>query len=68
MGIEEEMSRDIVIQTMIGALAMLKTNNTMPQTEIDKVTTPGGLTLKGLEAMEENGFTDAVIEGLLASK
>lgn len=40
----------------------------MPQQEIDKVTTPGGITLKGLEAMERGGFSAAVIDGLLASK
>ena len=40
----------------------------MPQTEIDKVTTPGGLTLKGLEAMNENGFDEAVLAGLTRSR
>ncbi|MDR2471985.1 MAG: pyrroline-5-carboxylate reductase, partial [Tannerella sp.] len=35
--------------------------------EIDCVTTPGGITIKGLNAMEENGFTNAVIKGLKAS-
>jgi pyrroline-5-carboxylate reductase len=32
------------------------------------VTTPGGITIKGLNAMEEAGFTASVIEGLRASK
>lgn len=40
----------------------------MPEVEIDKVTTPGGLTIKGLNAMEEAGFTSAVIKGLKAGK
>jgi pyrroline-5-carboxylate reductase len=35
--------------------------------EIDKVTTPGGITIKGLNEMEANGFTNAVIKGLLKS-
>ena len=68
MGLGKEESLKIVMQTMRGALALLETNGTMPQTEIDKVTTPGGITLKGLEAMEKNGFSHAVIEGLLATK
>lgn len=68
MGIDTDEALKIVLQTMRGALALLETNGTMPQTEIDKVTTPGGITLKGLDAMEKNGFTDAVIKGLLATK
>ncbi|MDE5982417.1 MAG: pyrroline-5-carboxylate reductase, partial [Duncaniella sp.] len=35
--------------------------------EIDRVTTPGGVTIKGLNAMERCGFTISVIEGLKAS-
>lgn len=68
MGLGAGESLKIVMQTMRGAIALLETNGTQPQTEIDKVTTPGGITLKGLEAMEQNGFTDAVVKGLLATK
>ena len=60
-------AREIVISTMEGALALLKANGTMPQQEIDKVTTPGGLTFKGLTAMEEHGFSEAVLQGLTKS-
>lgn len=68
MGVENAMAQEIVMQTVKGALCMLETNKTEPQTEIDKVTTPGGITLKGLEKMEECGFSSAVIEGLKASR
>ena len=68
LGLPREESLRIVLRTVRGALAMLEANGTLPQVEIDKVTTPGGITLKGLEAMERNGFSQAVIEGLLASK
>jgi pyrroline-5-carboxylate reductase len=34
--------------------------------EIDKVTTAGGITIKGLNEMEHEGFTSAVIKGLKA--
>lgn len=68
MGIDEQMAREVVLQTVGGALKMLNTNKNSPQTEIDKVTTPGGITLKGLEEMERCGFSDAVVKGLLASK
>ena len=47
---------------------MLETNGTMPQPEIDKVTTKGGITFKGLDAMARNGFTEAVKSGIKESR
>lgn len=67
LGFSEQDARQTVINTMEGALALLKANGTMPQQEIDKVTTPGGYTFKGLQAMEEKGFPEAVMEGLKKS-
>lgn len=68
MGIDRDKALEIVLGTVKGAVAMLESNGTFPQQEIDKVTTPGGITLKGLEAMEKSGFSQAVIDGLLATK
>ena len=68
LGFSAAESREVVIQTMRGALALLECNDTMPQQEIDKVTTPGGITLKGLEAMTRDGFEGAVRAGLLESR
>lgn len=68
MGVGQQRALRVVIDTMKSAVAMLEANRTMPQQEIDKVTTPGGITLKGLDAMEKNGFSRAVLEGLLATK
>lgn len=58
----------IVEQTVIGAMRLLQAHGSHPEAEIDKVTTPGGMTIKGLNAMEREGFTNAVIEGLKAAK
>ena len=68
MGIPRDEALKIVIATMKGAIALLEANDTDPQTEIDKVTTPGGITLKGLEAMEKSGFSQSVADGLFATK
>lgn len=68
MGLDAQQALPMVLQTVRGAVGLLQTNGTDPQQEIDKVTTPGGITLKGLEAMEHAGFSASVIEGLLASK
>jgi Pyrroline-5-carboxylate reductase len=54
----------IVAQTVKGAAELLEVHGSHPEQEIDKVTTPGGLTIRGLNAMEEAGFTTAVIKGL----
>lgn len=68
LGVPYGEAQRIVMQTVRGALALLEANGTLPQTEIDKVTTPSGITLRGLEEMERCGFSDAVINGLKASK
>jgi len=38
-----------------------------PEHEIDKVTTPKGCTIAGLLEMEHNGFSDALIKGVITS-
>ena len=53
-----------VCQTVKGAAELISSRSLSPQEEIDKVTTPNGLTIKGLNAMEEAGFSNAVIKGL----
>lgn len=68
LGIDYPTAQRIVMDTMSGALELLRANGTEPQTEIDKVTTPGGITLRGLEAMERAGFSQAVTAGLKASR
>lgn len=67
LGLSPELAKKIELQTLKGAVSLLETNNSHPEAEIDKVTTPGGITIKGLNAMEEAGFTNAVIKGLKAS-
>lgn len=57
----------IVAATLKGAAELLLQNNSHPEQEIDKVTTAGGITIKGLNEMEHAGFTSAVIRGLKAS-
>lgn len=67
LGFRPDEAQRIVAQTMHGAASLLKIEGTHPESEIDKVTTPAGLTIRGLNAMERNGFTTSIIEGLMAS-
>ena len=66
LGFRAADAQRIVQQTVKGAVELLQANGTHPEQEIDKVTTPGGLTIKGLNEMEHAGFTSAVIRGLKA--
>ncbi|MBQ2522484.1 MAG: NAD(P)-binding domain-containing protein [Bacteroidales bacterium] len=66
LGIPAATALQAVSATVTGAAALLDAHGSHPEAEIDKVTTPGGLTIKGLNAMEEGGFTAAVVSGLKA--
>ena len=67
LGFYPKDAQRIIMQTMKGAVELLEKGGAHPEAEIDKVTTPGGLTIRGLNAMEEAGFTQSVIKGLRAS-
>ena len=67
MGIYPNVAKEVVLQTLKGAVALLEATGNHPEAEIDKVTTAGGITIKGLNEMEHAGFTSAVIRGLKAS-
>jgi len=67
MGIYPNIAKEVVMQTLKGAIALLEANGTNPEVEVDKVTTPGGVTIKGLNEMENAGFSSSIIRGLKAS-
>ena len=66
LGFKADDAKAIVMQTMKGAVELLETSGMHPEVAIDLVTTPGGVTIKGLNEMEHAGFTSAVIRGLKA--
>lgn len=66
LGFSPEQAQKIVEYTVKGAAQLLLATGNPPQTEIDRVTTPGGMTQKGLAAMEASGFSQAVADGLEA--
>lgn len=67
MGLSAPLSRTVVAQTMRGAAELLLAGDLHPEELIDRVTTPGGITIAGLNAMEHKGFSSAVIEGHIAA-
>jgi pyrroline-5-carboxylate reductase len=57
----------IAAQTVKGAAELLLQKNTHPEQEIDKVTTPQGCTIAGLNEMEHQGFSSSLIKGVVTS-
>ena len=68
LGLDPEGIGGAVCQTVRGAAALVDAKGFDPEREIDRVTTPNGLTIRGLNAMEEAGFSDSVIKGLMVIK
>jgi pyrroline-5-carboxylate reductase len=66
-GFKAEMAQYITAQTVKGATELVLQSGNHPETEIDKVTTPGGITITGLNEMENKGFSSSLIKGILAS-
>lgn len=68
LGIYPKDGMKMVAQSVKGAAELILKNDTHPSVEIDKVCTPGGITIKGLNELEHTGFTSAVIKAIKASK
>ena len=67
LGFYPHVAKQMIDQTVQGAVGLLEHNNSMPDAEIYKVCTPGGITIKGLNEMARQGFDNAVIQGLKAA-
>jgi pyrroline-5-carboxylate reductase len=67
IGFDAKTARDIVTHTVKGASELLIKRNEHPEFEIDKVTTPKGCTIAGLNEMEHHGFSSALIKGIVTS-
>ena len=67
VGFDAKTANKIVNQTVKGAAQLLIQNGLHPEEEIDKVTTPKGCTIVGLNEMEHSGFSSALIKGIVTS-
>ena len=67
IGFDAKTASAIVNQTVKGAAELLIERKEHPEYEIDKVTTPKGCTIVGLNEMEHNGFSSSLIKGIVAS-
>lgn len=64
MGIAPHDAMIMVAKSVEGAAKLILNNDTHPAVEIDKVTTPGGITIKGLNTLEHTGFSSAIIQAM----
>ncbi|MBV8254748.1 MAG: pyrroline-5-carboxylate reductase [Chitinophaga sp.] len=67
IGFDARTASLIAAQTVKGAAELLIRENRHPEEEIDKVTTPKGCTIAGLNEMEHQGFSSSLIKGITAS-
>ncbi|MBI9071707.1 MAG: pyrroline-5-carboxylate reductase [Melioribacteraceae bacterium] len=67
IGFHAEDALYMAAQTAKGAAAMLLKEGKHPEREIDKVTTPQGITISGLNQMEHSGFSSSMIKGIVTA-
>ena len=67
LGFDADIALKMSMQTAMGASSLLIETGTHPEEEIDRVTTPRGCTITGLNEMEHQGLSSSLIRGLNAS-
>lgn len=67
IGFHSEEALIMAAQTAKGAAALLLNAESHPESEVDKVTTPRGCTISGLNQMEHHGFSSSMIKGIVTS-
>lgn len=68
MGVYPHDAMRMVAQSVKGAAELILNEDTHPAVEIDKVCTPGGITIKGINELEHAGFSSAIINAMKKSK
>jgi pyrroline-5-carboxylate reductase len=67
IGFHPEEALLLAATTARGAAQLVLREDRHPESEIDRVTTPRGCTIAGLNEMEHQGFSSAFIKGILTS-
>jgi pyrroline-5-carboxylate reductase len=67
IGFHADEALEMAAQTAKGAASLLLVSGNHPESEIDKVTTPRGCTIAGLNRMEHEGFSSALIKCITVS-
>lgn len=67
LGFEAQEAQELAMQTCFGAASLLIESGNHPEQEIDRVTTPMGCTIEGLNEMEHQGLSSSLIKGIVTS-
>lgn len=67
LGFESDEAQQLAMQTCFGAAKLLIDSGNHPEEEIDRVTTPRGCTISGLNEMEHQGLSSSLIKGIVTS-
>lgn len=67
LGVYPKDGMRMVAQSVKGAAELILNNDTHPSVEIDKVCTPGGITIKGINELDHEGFSSAIIKAIKKS-
>ena len=67
LGFDAKEAQELAMYTSEGAAYLLIENGNHPEEEIDRVTTPQGCTIEGLNEMEHKGLSSSLIQGMVAS-
>lgn len=67
LGFDAKEAQELAMYTCDGAAELLIASGQHPEEEIDKVTTPMGCTIQGLNEMEHQGLSSSLIQGIVAS-
>ncbi|MCL2300092.1 MAG: pyrroline-5-carboxylate reductase, partial [Firmicutes bacterium] len=66
-GLPKALALEIATQTVFGSAALVRESGLHPYELIDRVCSPGGTTIAGINALREHGFEHAVSQAVLAS-
>ncbi len=67
LGFDAQEAQELAMHTCNGAASLLITSGKHPEEEIDRVTTPKGCTIEGLNEMEHQGLSSSLIQGIVTS-
>ena len=67
LGFDANEAMKMSMHTAMGAASLLIETGAHPEEEIDKVTTPRGCTIEGLNEMEHQGLSSSLIQGIVSS-
>ena len=67
LGFDAKEAQELAMHTCNGAASLLIESGSHPEEEIDRVTTPKGCTIEGLNEMEHQGLSSSLIQGIVTS-